>query len=336
MEELKLFIKCYNEQYSFKKTNLRFQKIPIKFDLQKKQSESNLFEREEAFLDLFRKVIDEKFEYEKFYFYQKKISRHNHILARLVESFIFIKQSNMSRAKKILLDITKHDLSYHIFKGERPRFTIEKQIDLSREILKELGLYFEGQNEFKNLIYYLYAHTSGRFQAMIKEEFELSLKLSKIREYYSSYSFGKPYPFLWGPLVFENSSLAEYIKALDLNDAKTLPTSKESLLFYREIDAIPRHAKKTILTLFRELQSSKDLYDQFLEISLWENEKFFGFLNANEVNFRKILAATKRDYFKELLDKKKHQSFAIFQLISLGDWNSSYILELAQHENDKL
>lgn len=335
-EEQKQFIQCYNEQYSFKKGTLKFKKIPIKYDSEIGDSRKIDNKKEKEFLSLFRKVIDDKFEYEKFYFLQKKLSQHKHVLARMLESYIYVKLNNMSRAKRILLDITQHDLAFHYFVGETPNFSLENQILLTSEILKELGLYFEGQNEFKNLIYYLYAHTSGRFQRMILDDFEPNLKLSKMRELYGSYSFGKPYPFLWGPIIFERSSMVEYVKALDLAEVKTVPSSNEDLLFYRDLEAIPRHSKQNVLSLFDKTQSSRKYYDRHLTIVLLENESFFKFISANKIKPKKILAALKRDFYKSLLKENRFPSFAIFQLMSLGDWDSKYISQLAIYENDRL
>ena len=335
-EEFKSFIKCYNQQYSYVKKTIGFKKTPVKYEYKVRPNPLTDFRKEKAFISLFRKIIDEKFEFQKFYSYKKAIQTHNHILARLAESFLFIKLGNMSRAKKVLLDITTHDMSYHLFQENIPRLTIETQIDLFKEVLKEIGLYFEGQTEFRNLIYYLSAHTSGRFSEMLDEEFDTSRKLSKMRTYYASYSFGKPYPFVWGPIIFEISSRTEYKKAIGIGAGKKGPEDREELLLYRGLDAIPRSAKKKTLDYFENLQKSSQLYDRYLTIVLLEDEKFFEFLSANKVKQKKILAAIKRDYYRDLLKKNYHKSLAVFELLNLGDWEQEFIVELIKYENYKL
>ena len=242
----------------------------------------------------------------------------------------------MSKAKKILLEITKKEFHQHIFRSQNLRLKLETQIELFKEVIKEISLYFEGQAEFRNMLYYLAFHTSGAFQEMLLDEFDVDLDINKIRNYYQSYSFGYPYPMVWGPIVYEMSSQVEYLKATELSKKSTLPKTTSDLLFYRGIDAVPRHAKEKVIELFKKLQESKDIYARFIKIKLLEDESFYSFLTANGIELKKILAAQKREFFQDLLAKEKFVSYAVIHLMSIGVWDRDFLFRVVENENNRI
>lgn len=334
-EQFKEVLKCYNSQYNFYKKIISFKNNPIKTSKSYQLKKHNL-NREKRFIEIFRKVLDEKFELEKFYEYHQELRAYDNILSKLLDSFIFIKLSNMSKAKSILLEITKKEFHEHIFGGQNLRLKLETQMELFKEVIKEISLYFEGQAEFRNLMYYLSFHTSGAFQEMLLDEFDVDLDINKVRNYYQSYSFGFPYPMIWGPIVFEMSSQVEYLKATELNKNDVRPENKSSLLFYRGIDAVPRHAKEAVLELFSKLQKSKNIYDRFIKVKLLEDENFYSFLTANGVVLNKILAAQKREFYKDLMESERFISFAVVHLMNIGAWDRDFLAKVVENENNRI
>lgn len=334
-EQFKQVLKCYNTQFNFYKKVINYKNTPIKTS-KKYQIKKYNFSRERRFLKVFRSILDEKFELETFYEFHRELRQYDNILAELLDSFIFIKLSNMSKAKKILLEITKKEFHQHIFRSQNLRLKLETQIELFKEVIKEISLYFEGQAEFRNMLYYLAFHTSGAFQEMLLDEFDVDLDINKIRNYYQSYSFGYPYPMVWGPIVYEMSSQVEYLKATELSKKSTLPKTTSDLLFYRGIDAVPRHAKEKVIELFKKLQESKDIYARFIKIKLLEDESFYSFLTANGIELKKILAAQKREFFQDLLAKEKFVSYAVIHLMSIGVWDRDFLFRVVENENNRI
>lgn len=339
-KDLKEFLKCFNDQYNFSKKAILYKKIPIK--ISKELSRSFKFkplsnQRTDEMLKLIQVVRAAKLTQERSHRLFKKFQGYKNLLARLYEAYIFIKQENISRAKRVLQNIVKVDFTKHILQSDVGDLTLETEIKYFLEILKDLSLYFEGHKEFENLIYYLGFNTSGKFHEALLEQFPIRLKMNTVRDLYGSHTYGRQYPFVWAPIVFEESSQVEYLKVLEVSKVyKRLKNQSDYLLFLRSLDGIQRDQKDLVLKQFEKMREGNSAYSKYIEFSLLEDDNFDSFLQANKLKNRTLLATAKRSYYKKLLLSGRLFEYALINLLELGDIQESYLPLIFKYENNRL
>jgi hypothetical protein len=278
-------------------------------------------------VDSYNLITTQKFNHSIYFKIVKKLKKSKNMIASLIRSYIYLKAANPIRAEGILKNLMKTDFLSHIITSDLQGMTLEKQVGISRFLLRSLKDDF-GENEIMNIfIYYLYSNSTGVYREMLDDEFSIDSSISYVRKKYRSMTYGKPFAYVWLPHIYEHGSKKElqskvesfnFFNDLKLNDYK-------KLLFFRSTSIIKPKDKSKILKSFRILQSSNDPYDKFVFIRLLEDEDFYRYIKANIKVHTGLLQNQKRELFRALLDDNQAANLGIIYLLSMGDYNIKLI-----------
>ena len=274
----------------------------------------------------FMKFINDDQDISKNYSLIKKLRQKNNILSKLVAAYIYFKLNNISRGNKILSEIMSHEFIYHIFSSDLQQLSLKKQLELFKTILLELEVKSKNSKIFQNLLVYLVQGTNGYFSKMLYSKFDISTNIGYVRKKYNSNTYGKEYPYVWGPIVYEKSSVKElkdFNSKLQLSDL--LSRRAHYLLFYRiegtrEVKD-KNHIKKSFLKIFK----SNDPYLHSVFFRLMDSKSFYSYITANTNISFGLLINKKRKFYKKNLSKNIATTLSLIQLTAMGDFDLDYL-----------
>ena len=237
---------------------------------------------------------------------------------------------NHAKAEQLIKNYISNDFFINIYNSDLYHLAKEKRLEMLVYLLKAFEEDLNSEKLTSSLIFYLYYQSSGEFRERLDDEFEIPHSLSEVRSFYRSNRYGKVFPFVWGPSIFNDSSQKEYIKYINKTSVykELLKGKKQNLLFYRNLSNIPKKQNKTIIERLKSLMNSNSFLDQYLFWELVNDDTFYKFITAQSKIKIGIVTKGKRNTWKKLLEEEKLKSLAVWGLLSLGDIQENYLQAL--------
>ncbi len=307
--------------------------IPIPKSFKRILGKQKLDARYQTFLSLYEQFkMSEHLGQEETYILLKKLNSHKHLLARLFEVLLYLKDGNQAMSDKLIRAIMEKDFIYHVFESELKNQNREQVSQIFFALLSSIKSKIENTNLFDRLTIYFFQGVDLNFKNKFLSEFDIDLQMSSYRKKYKSYFYGKLLPFVWAPLIFENGSHTEYVKFVEsLN--YNLEKQPDFLLFFRRSDNIDKNLHSSITKAYDFLHDSQDLYFKNIYFRLRDDYQFNRFLVSTIKVKSGLLTNEKRRFYLSKLKKDlKNLKYYLLQLVTLGDFNSSYYFELARHK----
>ncbi len=331
------FSECFNTQnsgtpFSLMHMQLNFSKKEIRY-LDKQISK----DKSDKFSKMFTKVMSFKYDFEKAYVYVKKLDEYNNVLARLLQAYIYMISGNHSRAELIMIKIMNKELYHHAITSDIRSLEVDKQITMCVDILKKFENEISKPKLFENFLSFLYWGVQGEFQRKLDKHFTIKRGGEFLRNKYTSVQYGKPFPFIWAPYLFNNSSKVEYLNYLKETDVsrRLAQGDLSSLLFFRAVDGIDAKNKKYIIKEFKRLFASDDFYEKEVLFRVLDDDLFYKFISAHSDKKMGLIANIKRKFYTKQVRENKNLLISILNLVTLGDINRKFILKLVASKSAK-
>lgn len=298
----------------------------------------NFKDKTKSFINLYQRIVTSKFDKENFYQFSKALNSFSNLYAHLLKVYVYLKLDNRSRARYEIENILLRDFYQFLFDSDIRLMELGTQKEILTNLLEKIAFFLGEEQKFMNLLYYIAFYSEGELKELIEEKFSLKYSISYLREKYESFQYGRKFPFVWAPIIFETSSQVEYLKVLKLAlMGKNVETGDPKyLMFFRMRDSVPRQQRESVLKLFKTLQNRKTFYEHELYYRMLEDASFKKFLSANGVGKTPILASSKRKFYARSLKRNKNPLYSIYNLLSLGDMNPEYTWQLLAFENSRL
>lgn len=260
----------------------------------------------------------------------EKLKQMKHLLARLLESYIYMRVGNHSRAEQVIKDFISNDFFLNLYSSESLHLSRSAKYDILIYLIKSFEEDLKSEKLVSSLIFYLYHQSTGAFKERLDDEFEIPHSLREVRSFYRSNRYGKVFPFVWGPSIFEDSSQKEYMNYIgNTNIFESLKKGQgQNLLFYRTMSNIPKNQHKVILDKLLDMKKSGQAIEQFIFWELVNDDTFYKFVTAHSKIQVGIVTNGKRRFYQQLLAENKLPAFAIWGLLSLGDFQKKYLIQL--------
>ena len=256
-----------------------------------------------------------------------KLKKFKSLIARLLESYIYVKEGNEVKAKSILENIFAVDYSWYILNGEQFSLSEEKQLQMMSEVFDVLSEKLEGEIIFEALVFYLHYNTTGAVADLLKNKYSELNSLKEIRANYQSIVYANSLSYVWAPYLYNESSNKEYsdylFKTLDL-EKKIL--SDQDLLLFRDVELKKDKLKKKVIQIFKKLQLDQSLFGRLINIKILEDD-FYNFISATTSLKLGLLQNQKRKLFVDLLKNSQAKKFALYNLFLIGDIDIKYLNE---------
>jgi hypothetical protein len=84
--------------------------------------------------------------------------------------------------------------------------------------------------------------------------------------------------------------------------------------------------RKMIWEMFKNIQTTKDVYLKDVMFRMLENESFRNYVMQIDEKFRKPMFLEKRKHYLSLLEQGLAVDYAIYNLIKLGDYEPGYLV----------
>jgi hypothetical protein len=210
----------------------------------------------------------------------------------------------------------------YILNSDLSSLDLEKQFSMSLNLLNEFSEHLENTNVFNSVLFYIYNNTNHDYREALDDEFSIPRGIKEVRQRYQSARLGKPYPYIWGPWLYENSSQKEYLKFI--NNTKLIKNFNQQhprfLLFFRNSEISDEKIKKNILKKMMILKNSKKVISKFIYFEMINNNFFYKFLSANsKMKMGLVLNAQRKHYYKVLRESSAKQ-YGLYRLLGIGDY----------------
>lgn len=253
----------------------------------------------------------------------EKLKKHNNLMARFLEAYLFMKIGNQIKANAILMKITTVHFMEYILNSDISDLGLEKQLSMSLNLLNEFSENLSNVNVFKSVLFYIYNNTNHDYREALDDEFSIPRGIKEVRLRYHSARLGRPYPYIWGPWLYENSSQNEYLKFI--GNTKLIKNFNQQhprfLLFFRNSEISNEAMKKNILKQMLKLKKSNNITSKFIYFEMINNNFFYKFLSANsKMKMGLILNAQRKHYYK-VLSQSSAKQYALYRLLGIGDYN---------------
>ena len=247
------------------------------------------------------------------------LSEHNNLIARLMESLIYYDYGNKAKAESIIKDLLQEDFNSHVFSSETTFASYSDITDQTLEMLSKLKEREISQNALETLVFYIHFHTTSELRDRLDQSFDIPKGMSQIQAKYSKIIYGQEMPFVWAPILFEESSRKEYSRFVSAAMKFKKVGKPSDLLLFRGFPSIPKKRKDSVRENFVKLSDSSNTLEQSIYFSLLDNETFYRFASNNEKIKLGLILNKKRNYFKSLLNNVNLREYALLSLISIGD-----------------
>lgn len=267
----------------------------------------------------------------KLYKVLEELNEHKNIVSDLMRSFLFLKLNNKYRGDREMIKIMQKDFLYHSLTSDFSLTEISKQGELTVKVLKEIETLSEDKMIFKMFLFYLHQHSSGDFKNLIDRSFEVDKKMSFIREMYQSNQLAKKLPFVWASSLFELSSLEEFKKFIELSYIidELKADNYSMLIFFEHLDSVPRDMKQVVINKFTDFEAKKKtFYEEAIYLRLISSPTFYQFLHSKTKKRYGLISTKQRKFYLEMLAKDQAINYSVFELLSLGDMDSSYLTKV--------
>ncbi len=193
-------------------------------------------------------------------------------------------------------------------------------------VLEFLNEDFEDLPLFKNLLIYLSYQSTGEYQEVLVDKFDISFNMNIIRKNYRSLNFGYDLPFVFLPLIYEKGSIVEYDSFIDNSKIyEKLKSNREYLLLLNGVGSIPKKSRSLVVSSFDQVFNSNETFDSFISFILKNNSNFQQFLKSHSQKKYGVLIREKRRFFRKQISNKKNLLYSFIGLFSLGDFNEENI-----------
>lgn len=261
---------------------------------------------------------------------EKDLESNQDIFSKLIQSYFFIKQKNLSRSEKIWKEIISKDLYHYSYKTNIDVKYREKITEETISLLKRIQEISTNNKIFNLLLLHLSENTTGEIKQRIDQMFDISSEEIDDSVQAFSYNFGLAYPQIWFPIIYKNRGIVPAEKYLEKSDFYKKLSKGEYNLLKIITNFLPRESEKRdlILKSFFELDEQKDFYFKDLKFKLLSNENFKKIVILKKDKYKRPFFSQERNFYKNLLKNGVAIEYAIFKLIKLGDYNRSYLFYL--------
>ena len=299
-------------QLCFKRQNPEHENIKLPLRTHNKKTQ--------AFLLLFKRIMEFKFEYEKADKFLLELRNYKSVLSRLLEAYIYYLSGNNLRSERIITQIMQRDVLFHHFHTEQRIIDNEKHIEMLYKIIDFFEKESFNSSLLENLIIYFSHSSSGEFARRIQRKYKLNYSISSIRKKYHSVIFGAPFAYVWAAPILKLASASEYRRFFSHDKLSvTLKQRSEDILLFKGLVSIPKEMRSSVLEHMNKLAKSKSYFDYFLYLTLLDQELFFN-LVSNHGNIKLgLISNKKRKFYLKSLSSYGHREFSIFKLFYLGD-----------------
>ncbi len=331
-------LECFNKQHEAPTRDLLNIKLNLSNKKFKKLQKISYQDNAKKQVAVYSAVMSFKYDIELAHKFTKQLKKFNNILARLLEAYLYMISGNYARSEYILLNIMEKELLFYALTSDMSSVGLEKQTRLIIDVIKKFENELSKPIILENLIFYLYSNSQGYFKKKLADSFSIKDSSQYIRKGYKSIRYGRPYPFVWGPSVFEKSSQVEYDQFLEksLVGEKLGEHKMEHLLFFRALDGIKEKYKSSVLREFKKLGKVSDSYSTEVFFRVVDDESFFKFVNAHSKVKIGLVANRKRKFYRKQVEQMVNLPYAVYNLIQLGDVNWEDLLKVMAFEQARL
>ncbi|MBL7665916.1 MAG: hypothetical protein JNM93_12345 [Bacteriovoracaceae bacterium] len=258
----------------------------------------------------------------------EKLEKHTpDYFSLLAQIYFYAQLGNQAKVNFYLNQIYILDLHSNIFSPNI--LSIEQGKKVIENILattKYLEKYLEESIKYEMLLL-----VTKRFFLKEYEEFahffDVERSLHSLREESRKITSGLIYPTIWFPLLLERTSLNEAVDYLE--KALQLPIVKsqiQNFLWLFEYH-YPRdeQLRADILKLVAELNDSHFFYQKDLFFRLMENISIKNHYSEVNQKYKRPIFVEKRAFYLSMLESNTAVSYAIYNLLFIGDYNLDYI-----------
>ena len=151
--------------------------------------------------------------------------------------------------------------------------------------------------------------------------------LTIMRELTTSITYGKKYLSAWVTILYErvrNVELNQLInKSID-PDIMDLKTS-DYLWVLKDVNPVSEKIKAYIDYILKENRNSSESHFQYMLVSLIDNESIKRIISSQLPKYSRPQFQVKRNFYLKLLEDSSASSFAIYNLLKLGDRSDDYL-----------
>ena len=255
-----------------------------------------------------------------------ELEKHKNLISHLFQVYFYLKDQNYVRANKIIINFMKKDFISHLINSDIKQLELKETNEILVFLLKNVSDKGKKLNYFENFVFYLFQNTSGEFKEILDDEFSIDRGVNYVREKYKSFTYGKPFPFVWLPSIYEKGSKKELSnKILEYSLHKKLSENNyQNLLFFRGLTKFSPSYKDEILNTFKKLLKESNFYPQFVLFQLLDDPDFYRYIKAHvDINLGLVINK-KRQLFRSLYQANRARNLSFIYLISIGDFSIDF------------